>query len=157
MRVSIGKELSIDVDMTKFGLDESTMQPNAKYAMEMGLHNVLMDANASQTIKDNPNDWQEKSMAASQKKLDALYVGDIRSSGGGGRIGDPVRAEAIRMAEMDIKAAWRKTGKKLVDLENLRDKAVELIGKRAHYMTAAAERVAAMAERETVDLTELGL
>lgn len=109
MEINIGKGLSLNVDQTK--LNDAVMA----HVVAIGLRNILMDAHASVTRDEVGDDVQAQSLAASQKKLDAMYAGEVRTSST--RTGDPVRAEAIRIAVDKVKAALRKAGKKVTDYD----------------------------------------
>lgn len=136
MDVNIGKGITLSVD-------ESKLPANAlQHVIYIGLRNVLMDAHASITTETNPNDLADVAKAVSEKKLAALMAGEVRVSSA--REGDPVKAEAIRIASDMVKKAIRKAGKKVSDYKTkaIRDKAVELVGKNPSITETAKKRVA---------------
>lgn len=126
MDINIGKGLTLPVDTVKLGLP-ADLTPVAAHVVAIGLRNILMDAHASVTREEAGDDVQAQSLAASEKKLAAMYAGEVRTAST--REGDPVRAEAIRMATDAIKTALRKAGKKpnKVDPKAIREKALGLI------------------------------
>lgn len=141
MLVNIGKGIELDVDTTK--LNEA-VKAHVEY---IGLRNILMDSHAGVTAEKSEN-VEAASRAMAEKKLAAMYAGEVRSVGT--RTGDPVKAEAIRLASDQIKAAARKAGKKVssIDAAALRAAAVALVEKTPAITELARKRVA---EAKTVD------
>lgn len=135
-KVNIGKDLELDVDFSKFN---SAVIDHILY---IGARNILMDSHASVTAEKSA-DVQGESLAMAEKKLAAMYNGEVRTAGS--RIGDPVKAEAIRIASDRIKAALRKAGRKLadVDAKALRQSAVELVDATPAIMAQARANVEA--------------
>lgn len=121
LTINIGKGLTMEVDETK--LNDAVMA----HVRAIGLRNILMDAHAYVTREEAGDDVQAQSLAASEKKLAAMYAGEARTSST--RTGDPVRAEAIRIALDKIKTALLKAGKKVADYDakTLRDAAEKKI------------------------------
>lgn len=112
MLVKIGKGIEMDVDTAKLGFESLT--PVGESIVYLGLRNRLMDSHAG--ITTDEADYVEKSRAQAEKVLAALYAGEVRTVGT--REGDPVRAEAKRLAVNAVKAAIRKAGKvKLSDVD----------------------------------------
>lgn len=133
-KVNIGKGLELDVDFTK-------LPDNVKeHVVYIGLRNILMDAHAGITA-DKSADVSADSLAVAEKKLAAMYAGEVRSTGT--RTGDPVKAEAIRIAADQIKTAARKAGKKLaeIDAKQLREAAVALVDRTPAIVELARKRV----------------
>ena len=145
MKVNVGKSIELDVDTSK--LNETVMQ----HVIYIGLRNILMDAHASVTRESDGDQVEANSRAASEKKLAAMYNGEVRVVGT--REGDPVKAEAIRLATNAIRAAIRKAGKKLSDYDPkaIRDKAVTMI----ETYRAVAEKNVADARAASVDIADL--
>lgn len=147
MDVQIGKGITLSVDWDK-------MPDNAKqHLIYIGARNVLMDSHAG--ISTNEPDYAAKAQAVAEKKLTALMAGEVRVQST--REGDPVKAEAIRIATDRIKAALRKAGRKVsdVDTKALRVKAGELVARDESIMIMAAQRVAeAKAVTAPDELTE---
>lgn len=135
MDVNIGKGISLAVDPSK--LPENALA----HVIYIGLRNVLMDSHASITAESNPNDLTAAATAMAEKKLAALMAGEVRVSSS--REGDPVKAEAIRIASDTIKTALRKKGKKLSNVEPkaIREAALKLIERDATIMVRAKARV----------------
>ncbi len=145
MDINIGKGITIPVD-------PATLPANVmEHVVRIGLRNILMDSHAGITT-DEP-DYQAKSRAVAEKKLEAMLAGEVRVAGT--REGDPVRAEAIRLATDAIKSALRKAGRKLSDIDAkvLRAKAVEAVDTKPQFLEKAAELVA---ERKSLDVGDLG-
>lgn len=123
MQVNVGKGLEIAVDF-------STMpQAAIDYCLYIGARNILMDSHAAVTA-DEYSDADERNLVALamvNKKLAALMAGEVRVQST--REGDPVRAEAMRMAAAQITALIKKAGKKVADYDAkaLRAKAAERI------------------------------
>ncbi len=134
VNVNVGKGLEIAVDF-------DAMPANAKaHLFYLGARNCLMDSHAG--ISTDEPDYQDKARAVVEKKLAALMAGEVRVAST--REGDPVKAEAIRIASDRIKAALKKAGRKVsdVDPKALRAKAVELAAKDESIMVMATQRVA---------------
>lgn len=151
-KINIGKGIEMDVDF------QSMPQAALDHVLYIGARNILMDSHASITKESNPDDLVAAATAMAEKKLAALMAGEVRVSGS--REGDPVRAEAIRSASAVIVAALKKSGqiKKTTDIDSklLREKAVELIGKKPEFMVKARETIEAR-KAATVDLADIGL
>lgn len=171
MKVNIGKGIELDVDVAKLAARLNNVEMTAgqrgndvapllietdnvlSHIFYIGLRNVLMDAHASVTRETNPNDMADVSRAVAEKKLTALYAGEVRVAGT--REGDPVRAEAIRLATKAITIKLRAAGRQMksVDPKALRAKAVELS---ANYLEQAATNVNA-AKALATDLGDIEL
>ena len=135
-QVNIGKGIELDVDFNR-------LPANAiAYLLNIGARNVLMDSHASMTAKDNPDDYVEKSREIAMGKLDALYKGEIRVGGGGGRTSDPVVKEARAIAAGLLK------GKMKPDDDGYKAKLAELAGN---------EKVVALAKKRVAESKELDL
>lgn len=148
-KVNIGKDLELDVDFTKFN------QAVIDHILYVGARNILMDSHAGVTAEKSDN-VQAESLAVATKKLEAMYNGEVRTASS--RTGDPVKAEAIRIASDKIKAAARKAGKKLADIDAkaLREAAVALVSRTPAIMDQARANVEA-AKAVEVDLTGISL
>lgn len=143
MIVNIGKGIELEVNAT--ALPPVSMD----HVVYIGLRNVLMDSHAGHTSDEEG--YVELSRATAEKKLAALMSGEIRVAGT--REGDPVRAEAIRLGTLAIRAAIKKAGKKVADVDPkaIREKAVGLIEK----YRAQAEKNVAEAKSADVNVDEL--
>lgn len=133
-QVNIGKGLELSVDFTKLP------QPVLDHILYIGARNILMDAHAGITA-DKSKDVAADSLAVAEKKLAAMYSGEVRSTGT--RTGDPVKAEAIRLASDQIKAAAKKAGKKVsdIDAKALREAAIALVDRTPAITELARKRV----------------
>lgn len=145
MLVNIGKGITLDVPVT--AVPANVME----HIVYIGFRNVLMDSHASHTKEADGDSYVEKSRVTAEKKLAALMAGEVRVAGT--REGDPVRAEAIRLATNAIRAAIKKAGKKLADVDPkaIREKAVGMIEKYREQ----AEKNVAESKAATVDLADL--
>jgi hypothetical protein len=151
MQVNVGKGIELSIDHT--ALPETALN----HAIMIGLRNILMDSHASITTDEYPNADEREAAARAMvdKKLDALMRGEVRVQST--REGDPVRAEAMRMATDIIKSALRKAGRKIadVDAKALREKAAALVT--PELLAKAKARVDETRAESAVDLSDLGL
>lgn len=150
--INVGKSINIEVDFT------SMPQAALDHILYIGARNILMDSHASITAEEYPNGDQRQAAAGAmvQKKLDALMSGIVRVSSS--REGDPIRAEALRMATDIVKAKIRKAGKKVAGYEAkaIRAAAEKLVT--ADLLAQAKARVEQTRAVETTDdLADLGL
>ena len=116
MLVNIGKGIELNVDVVRLGFP-TDLPPVAAHTVMIGLRNQLMDCHAAITAKDSPTDYIEKSKAIAEKKLEAMYDGEIRTVTT--REGDPVKAEALRLIAKALKAKDAKDGAKRDDKARL--------------------------------------
>jgi hypothetical protein len=143
MLVKIGKGIALDCDMSKLGLPpESALSDVAAHIVYLGLRNTLMDAHAG--ITTDQEGYVASSRAVSEKKLAAMYAGEVRATGGT-RETDPVRAEAKRLAIKDVMAALKKAGKTVgkdgdVPYGKVSDTALSILDR---YMAVAKKNVEA--------------
>lgn len=130
--------------------------PALQHIIMIGLRNILMDSHASITTDEYPDADARKAAAEAmvQKKLDALYRGEVRVQST--REGDPVRAEAMRMAQAALKAKIKAAGKAMKDFDpkDLRLAAEKLI---TPELLAKAKARVDEAKGADVDLSDLGL
>lgn len=142
MKVAIGKGIELDIDTSKFGLGE--LNPVASHIVYMGLRNVLMDSHAAHTKDADGDNYVANSQATAERKLAALYNGEVKSIGQ--REGDPVKAEALRFCVGKVKEQFRKAGRKLseIDTKVIREKALELLARNPSLMVEAKKRVDAV-------------
>lgn len=148
--VNIGKSIEMDVDFSKMP------QAAIDHIMYIGARNVLMDSHASITKESNPDDLTDAARAMAEKKLAALMRGEVRVQST--REGDPVRAEALRMATDQIKAIIKKAGKKVSDYDAkaIREKALARITPELLELARARVEENRAATPDT-DLADLGL
>lgn len=148
--INVGKGLEIEVDF------QSMPQTALDHILYIGARNVLMDSHASITAQEYPNadEREAAAMAMVEKKLAALMRGEVRSTST--REGDPVRAEALRMANEALKAKIKAAGKKVgeYDAKALREAAAKLI---TPELLAKAKARVDEAKGADVDLSDLGL
>lgn len=139
MKVNIGKDIELDVDVERLGFPpEAMLSAVARHVVYLGLRNPLMDSHAG--ITKDEEDFVAKSRATAEKKLAAMYAGEIRVAGT--REGDPVRAEAKRLAVKHVEKSIRKAGKKVEDYERktITEKALTIIDQ---FMDVARKNVEA--------------
>lgn len=142
LNVNIGKGIELSVDTTKL---PANVMDNVVY---IGLRNILMDSHAGITA-DKSDDVAADSLAVAEKKLAAMYAGEVRSVGT--RTGDPVKAEAIRLATEQLVKAARAKGRKRsdIDAKALREAAIALVEKTPAITELARKRVAEARAVET--------
>jgi len=154
MLVNVGKGLEIEVDFGKLPVAA------IDHLQYIGARNVLMDCHASVTADEYPDETERKAVATSmvEKKLAALMAGEVRVQST--REGDPVRAEALRMATDIIKAKIKKAGKKVSDYDakDIRAAVTKLDTKTWNDLLEQAKaRVEQNRAVDTGDLADLGL
>lgn len=155
MEISIGKaNQTIVVD---FGALPKTAQD---YVIKYGLTQCLNDAHSSVTAKEVPNDDEraEQAMALAEGKLEALLRGEVRAFGG--RTGDPIKAEANRIAVLAVRNILRANGKKTKDYtaEQLAQARDNWIAKNPGVMETAkanVEKARNLSAASEVDLSDL--
>lgn len=142
-QVNIGKGLELAVDFTKFS------PAVIEHVLYIGARNILMDCHAGITPEKSA-DVLADSLAMAEKKLAAMYAGDVRSAGT--RTADPVKAEAIRIATDKIKSEARKAGTKVstLDAKLVREAAIALVDRTPAILAQARKNVA---ENKAVDVT----
>jgi len=151
MLVNVGKGIEREIDVAKLP------QAALDHAVYIGLRNVLMDSHASITTDEYPNTAERTAAAEAMvdKKLAALMSGEVRVQST--REGDPVRAEAIRMATDQIKAIIKKAGKKVADYDAkaIREKAVARVT--PELLALARKRVDENRAVDVGSLADIGL
>lgn len=153
MLVNVGKGIERDIDHTKLP------QAALDHAIYIGLRNVLMDAHASITTDEYPNADERRAAAEAMvdKKLAALMSGEVRVAST--REGDPVRAEAVRMAIGQIEDIIKANGKKVAsyDRKVIREKALTRITPELLELARARVEQNKAATKGVGSLAELGL
>jgi hypothetical protein len=160
MEINVGKGITIDVDAQKLDLvgadgEEYRHDTVPGHVIYIGLRNILMDAHAG--IATDEPDYQAKARAVVEKKLAAMYAGEVRVAGT--REGDPVRAEAMRLALAQVDAMLRKAGRKpsKVEAKAKREAAQKLITPELLETAKARVEQAKATIADDADLSELGL
>lgn len=157
MEINVGKGITVDANLVNLGFGQDHESPVAQHIIYIGLRNILMDCHAG--IPTDEPDYQAKARAVVEKKLEAMYNGEVRVAGT--REGDPVRAEAMRLALGMVDKLLRASGKKpsKVDAKAKREAAQKLLTKDTSIMELASARVeqAKAANDTDTDLAELGL
>lgn len=148
MEVNIGKSIRMDVDCDRFNTEVRD------YIFAYGLKQILSDSHSS-IKKDEHDDYVEKSRALAQKKLDAMYAGEVRALGDRTRF-EPLEREARRMCLIDLQSAVRKSGKKLTSITT-EQWAKAMDAQWEKYIPAAQEFLDKKAAAPAVDLSALGL
>jgi hypothetical protein len=136
MDINIGADIVLPVDFTALPVNA------ANHVVYIGLRNILMDSHASVVRKDFATDaeWIAAKRAVAEKKFAAMLAGDIRQTTTKGRIADPVKREAVRMATETIMVAAKKAGEK-PDAKTVHARALALIAKNGAYMHLAAKHI----------------
>lgn len=140
-----GKVMEINVSKADRTLEVSFGQFTADvqdYVIRYGLTQILNDAHS--IVKSTEDGASAKAWALATKKLDALKRGEVRSSATRAPT-DPVKAEALRMAEGAIRAI--KSSKDLT-AKQVREKAMKYVDT---FMERAREAVEFRASLE-IDL-----
>lgn len=106
-----------------------------EYVVQYGLKQALNDACAS-VDKSEP----DNAFALALRKWEKIKSGDLSARAGGGRVGDPVKAEAIRSALDTVKGKWRKAGRK-ADAKPMLAEAKRLVAENPAYMHLAEKHV----------------
>jgi predicted NodU family carbamoyl transferase len=145
MKVNVGRGIERDVDTS--ALAEDVMV----HVVYIGLRNILMDAHAG-AAKDGGTEAEIKARAEAivDKKLDALYRGEIRTAGERSRTTDPVKREAKRLA---TDYAKRRPDWKDLSASALAEKVTQLLAlPNSQFMRIAEENVARMADLGEIDI-----
>jgi len=103
--VNLGKGLVYPVDKSRLN---QTVLDHAEY---IGLKNILQDSHAAFTKKEFPDTYRELSKNAVDRKLAALYNGELRVNTPSMTIEDIKKAMTIEELEAELKA--RKAAKKV--------------------------------------------
>jgi hypothetical protein len=149
MRVQIGKTIEMDVALERLGLP-TELSPAASHVVYIGLRNVLMDSHASVT-KDEP-DHIERSREMAEKKLDALYRGEVRvAQTRAPHAADALAAEIKRLATGIV---MRTRGNGLAKLKK-RERVAALREMAAAYATEHNAELRPIAERRVRELAAL--
>ncbi len=99
MEISIGKGIKIEVDRGKFSHEVN------EHIWAFGIRQMLADAHAAMT-KDE-DDYVNKSKVLAERKLAALYSGELRVNGERSPRLDPVEGEARRIALGQVQSQIR--------------------------------------------------
>lgn len=160
--VTSGEAGDISVDVAKL-LDHEAV---VNYVFQYGLRQIIGDCHAGLTKKVESDDQKriDGKRALIEKKLASLYAGETAQARVG-QSGDPVKREALAMAEAALKQAVRAIGKKPSDFTKEVWKALiekQFAKGESEYMEAAAKKLAIKAKPiEAVDsddiLAALGL
>lgn len=149
--INVGKGMSM---LVNFG---AMPQAAIDHCLYIGARNILMDSHASITADEYPNESARKDAAEAMiaKKYEALMRGEVRVQST--REGDPVRAEALRMATDQIKAIIKKAGRKVSDYDGkaIREKALARIT--PELLATARQRVEENKSVDVESLADLGL
>ncbi len=99
MEISIGKGIKIDVDRARMSYEVDD------HIWAFGIRQMLADAHAGVT-KDEDN-YVNKSRVLAERKLAALYAGELRVNGERGPRLDPIEGEARRIALGQVQSQIR--------------------------------------------------
>jgi hypothetical protein len=146
MQINIGK--GIELDTPAFASFPKEVQDHIVY---IGLRNLLQDAHASMTEeKANGGDVQALSREMAERKLAALTRGELRVVGQ--REGDPVKAEALRLAINGLKKKAREEGRKVEEKE-IKAEAREFID----TASPALDKIMAKAKRNVKEANDIDI
>jgi hypothetical protein len=144
MLVKVGKGIEIEVDVDRL------IPAVIEHVVYTGLRNLLMDAHAAATAKDDPTGYLAKSRELVERKLAGLYAGEIRRVGSPTPT-DPLSLEVRRIATgivrqrhaTELAAAPSKD--RLAMLNNLVDQ----------HVTEHGDELRPIAERQLAEIAEL--
>ena len=146
MDVNVGRGITLAVDADRLSADVM------KHVVYIGLRNILMDAHANATKKSGAG--PDEARALSEKKLDAMYRGEVRTTTH--RAGDEIAREVLKIAVERVKARIAELGKKLGDYD-VKKLAADLAAKNADEFRELAESRLADVKAVGVGLDEIGL
>ena len=146
MQINIGK--GIELDCPAFNTFSPEVQNHIVY---VGLRNLLQDAHASMTPeKANGGDVVALSRDMAERKLAALTRGELRVATT--REGDPVKAEAFRLALNAAKKKDREEGKK-IDEKEIKARAREFLA----TPSPALDKILAKAKRNVKEAADIDI
>ncbi len=145
MKVNVGRDITREVETER--LNDEVMQ----HVIKIGLRNILMDSHAG-VAKDGGTEAEIKARAEAivDKKLDALYAGEVRTTGERTRTGDPVKREAKRLA---TEYAKKRPEWKGLATAAFNDKVAQLLAlPNSQFLAIAEENVARMADLGDIEI-----
>lgn len=146
MKINVGKGIELEVPAFNTLSDEVQA-----HIIRTGWRNLLQDAHAGVTeAKANGGDIVELSRAAAVRKLEALTRGELRTAST--REGDPIKAEALRLAMIGVKNKHREEGKKIGE-KDIKAKAREFLASPG----PALDKLMAKAKRNVKEAIEIAL
>jgi predicted subunit of tRNA(5-methylaminomethyl-2-thiouridylate) methyltransferase len=150
--VNIGKGIELTLNAS------SLPHVAVEHVVKIGLRNILMDAHASITEKEFPDEAARKAAAeaVALKKWNALVSGTVRVAGVRGPRGDSVATEMKRIARQRILGHAKSKGLGADTVKtNFNDWMATYVAKNEADLRAKAEaNIAAMAELH-IDLDDL--
>jgi hypothetical protein len=151
IQINAGKDIKLDVSVAQ-------LIPHADvnaFIYHYGLKQVLADSHSGMTKEKEPDKYKELSRSLAEKKLKALYDGDVSVIGDRSRY-EPVEREARRMAMIDIQNELRAKGKKLNTIKS--DKMAALIEDNWQaYKERAAQYLRSAQNKPKINLKAVGL
>lgn len=159
MLVDIGNDgEAFAVDLTKLGYQDFPMIVEeveiVRHILYIGLKNILQDSHASVKETDFTTDelWRAAKSGRAQKKLDAIYAGDVRMvAASSGSRGDEVKKVAMQIIERHVRADWKKVGTKFKPEELAAECKKRYVAKTAIWRDLASAQIA----REAKELAEI--
>ncbi len=147
MLVNIGKTIVLDIDTTR--LPSNVMD----HVVYIGLRNVLMDSHANVTKEEAGDAFVEQARAVAEKKLAAMYAGNVRTGATTRAPKDALGAIIYRLARARTIASIVKTSPtfKVANVKSDAQKAW-LKGKVESYSAKHADELRADAQRELDDI-----
>ena len=146
MLVKVGKGIETEVDVNR--LNSTTME----HVVYTGLRNLLMDAHAGATAKDDPEGYVAKSRELAERKLDGLYRGEIRRVGVGvAAPTDPLSVEIRRIATGIVK---QRHAKELAAVPS-KERLAKLNSLVSQHVADHEDDLRPIAERRLAEIAEL--
>lgn len=133
-------EIRIAKAGTSLAVDVEAFAPNVlEYVVRYGLTQILNDAHSAVTVHTHPDAEARAAecMALAQKKLDAMIAGEVRTQ----TRSDSIVAEAMRLAVITVKAAFKKAGLKMPDAKGLRARAEAYLEKHPELLDTARTNI----------------
>jgi hypothetical protein len=170
MKIGIGRDITVDFDLSKIGLVEDELSPVAVHMLQIGGRNILMDAHASakkeycesnkllaegQSAKDvtltPEQELAVKAIAESMalKKRDAMYSGEIRVAGERSR---KSVLEKIALAKAELYVAMRPEWRGLKAKDRTEKAKAFLLNEKSIFWKQAQDEIDAQAELGDIDL-----
>jgi hypothetical protein len=123
-----------------------------EHVVYTGLRNLLMDVHAGATAKDDPEGYVEKSRELVERKLDALYRGEIRRVGLGVAVPtDPLSIEIRRIATGIVK---RRHAEELAVVPS-KERLAKLNSLVSQHVANHGDELRPIAERRLAEIAEL--
>lgn len=159
MAVDIGNDgEAFIVDLNRIGDSDLPifmgLHDTVRHVFYIGLKNILQDSHASvkETDYKTDADWRAAKSGRAQKKLDAIYAGDVRMvAASSGSRGDEVKKVAMQIVERHVRADWKKAGLKFKPEDLVAECKKRYAAKTALWRDLASAQIA----REAKELADM--